>query len=166
MNNILIAIFFIITTSTYSQQFKSVEIGVDGLTCSMCTRTTELNIRKLNFVDSVIMDLSNTNGVITFKKGSEVSLEKIAKAVYDAGFSLRYLKAEFHFDTLNLTKGLCFSYHNEQYKYVGNEDKTVTGNLKMLLIGKKFMHAKEFKKWATSTNDACVTDKKTYYVSL
>jgi copper chaperone CopZ len=92
---LLFAVAFLFNVSALLAQFSKVEIGVDGLTCSMCTRSTELSIRKLDFVDSVKMDLTNTNGVITFKKGMPVSVEKIAQAVKNAGFSVRYLKADF-----------------------------------------------------------------------
>ncbi len=149
-----------------SQQFNSVEIGIDGLTCSMCTRTTEMNIRKLSFVENVVMDLSNTNGIITFKKGSVVSLYKIAKAVRDAGFSVRYLKAEFSFDSLKLGNEMCFTYKNEQYKYLGMESKNISGSAKLTLIGKEFMPPKEFSKWSSRTKTACAPDKKAYYVTI
>lgn len=166
MKKLFIAFIFT-TIGAYSQQYKSVEIGVDGLTCSMCTRSTELNIRKLSFVDSVAMDLSNTKGVIFFKKNTEVNLEKIANAVFDAGFSLRYFKAEFfNLNNIDLKKGTCFTYQGSDYKYIGNEEKTISGDIKMTLIGKKFMHTKDFKKWSEATKIPCATDKKTYYVSL
>lgn len=166
MKKILLLVCFILSLEGFAQQFKTAEVGVDGLTCSMCTRSTELSIRKLDFVDSVKMDLTNTNGIIYFKKGSEVKLEKIAKAVRDAGFSVRYLKAVFTFDSQNVNSGTCFSYGNAQYKFVGKENKTLSGEIKLTLVGKDFMPAKEYKKWSESVKDACTADKKTYYVTI
>src|SRR5688572_13483114 len=81
MKSLILKGFLLLSISGFSQQFKTVEIGIDGLTCSMCSRATEMNIRKLPFVDSVAMDLTNTNGVVTFKKDTQVDLDRIAEAV-------------------------------------------------------------------------------------
>ncbi len=53
-------------------QFTSAELGVDGLTCSACTRSVELSIRKLDFVKDVQMNLDNTVGQITFVPGKQI----------------------------------------------------------------------------------------------
>src|SRR4051812_34474653 len=78
-------------------QFLWAEIGVDGLTCSACTRSVEMSLRKLDFVDSVVMNLEHTDGKIYFKKDQSVEPDKIAQAVVNAGFSVRFLKANFNF---------------------------------------------------------------------
>jgi copper chaperone CopZ len=70
----------------------SVEIGIDGLTCSMCSRSVEMAIKKLNFVESIEMDLERTHGIIKLKDSVNIDYQKIAQAVKDAGFSLRFLK--------------------------------------------------------------------------
>ena len=75
-------------------QFTSAKIGINGLTCSACTRSVETGLRKLSFVENVEMSLENKSGIITFKKGQKVEIEKIASAVTDAGFSVRFLTAE------------------------------------------------------------------------
>src|SRR5579885_2179698 len=85
----------VLLTVASNAQFTQVELGVDGLTCSACTRSVEMGLRKLDFVKDVKMNLDNTNGVITFKEGIPVSIEKLAKAVSDAGFSVRYLQATY-----------------------------------------------------------------------
>jgi len=161
-------IFFIILAHSagFSQQFKKVEIGVDGLTCSMCTRSVEMNIRKLDFVDSVKMDLTNTNGVVLFKKGATIEIEKIAKAVRDAGFSTRYLNAVFSFTSQELNNGSCFQYNGNQYKFIGVDNKKVSGETTLTFVGKDFMPSKQFKKWSESVKESCSSDKRTYYVKI
>lgn len=163
---LLLGFALLLNSGSLSAQFSKVEIGVDGLTCSMCTRSTEMSIRKLDFVDSVKMNLANTNGIITFKKGMQVSVEKIAKAVKDAGFSVRYLKAEFQLTSQKVSNGSCFTYNNEQYKFIGNENNTFTGEKTMTFIGKEFMPPKEHKKWSGKLKEPCSPDKKTYYVTI
>lgn len=147
-------------------QFSKVEIGVDGLTCSMCTRSTEMSIRKLDFVDSVKMDLAHTKGVITFKKDMPVSVEKIAKAVKDAGFSVRYLKAGFLFTSQPVNSDGCFTYDNAHYKFIGKENTILTDEKIMTFIGKEFMPHKEFKKLEKNLKSNCGAEKKVYYVTI
>jgi len=158
-----VCLFF---TLSKAQQFTSAEVGINGLTCSMCTRTTELSIRKLDFVDSVIMDLTNTNGIIIFKKGAVVSVEKIAKAVKDAGFSVRYLKAGFDLDKQNISSGSCFMYKGGQYKFLSQDSTSLSGTATLIFVGKNYMPPKEFKKWSGKVKDACTAGKQTYYVTI
>src|ERR1700722_452721 len=89
-------VFLTLFTFSSRAQFVSAKLGVDGLTCSACTRSVELSIRKLDFVKDVQMNLDNTVGQITFIPGKQISMNKIAKAVTDAGFSVRYLQATFN----------------------------------------------------------------------
>lgn len=163
---LLLNLAFFLNSSSVSAQFSKVEIGVDGLTCSMCTRSTEMSIRKLDFVDSVKMDLTNTNGIITFKKDKKVSVEKIAKAVKDAGFSVRYLKATTSFHSQPVNSEGCFTYDGEQYKLLGRESTTLDGEKVMTFTGKEFMPNKEFKKREKELKSTCGTEKKVYHVTL
>ena len=84
-------------------QYTSARIGVNGLTCSACTRSVEMSIRKLPFIENVEMNLENTDGILKFKKGQEVDIFKIAQAVVDAGFSVRFLNADYTFSNTNIT---------------------------------------------------------------
>ena len=150
-------------------QFQSAEIGVDGLTCSACTRSVEMSIRKLDFVDSVAMDLSNTNGKLFFKKGGKVSIEKIAKAVTDAGFSVRYLNASFNFNNISVSENFCWNYEGGQYQFVKTEEKKMNGDITLKFIGEKYLSKKEIKKWSaiiSNTKGKGCNAKNIYYVTL
>lgn len=96
-------------------QFVWAEIGVNGLTCSQCSRSVEMSIIKLDFVKDVQMGLESTVGKILFKQGNDISFKKIAKAITDAGFSIRYLKANYSFN----------NFEGMSREYCKNE-KTVT----------------------------------------
>jgi len=52
-----------------------------------------------------------------FKKDTKVSIEKIAKAVKDAGFSVRYLSANFNFNNVSVSENFCWNYEGEQYDF-------------------------------------------------
>ena len=98
-------------------QFKSVEMGIDGLTCSMCSRSVEMSLVKLDFVDRVEMDLNSNRSEIFFHEGMYVSIDKVAQAVIDAGFSVAYLNALFDFKELIIDIHTCWNYANETYQF-------------------------------------------------
>lgn len=148
-------------------QFVSVEIGVNGLTCSACTRSVEMSIRKLDFVDDVQMNLENTQGTITFKPGSNVDIEKIAKAVVNAGFSVRFLNAVYKTDsTFQVSENYCMSYNGATYQFVKVTAGKMPGSITMKFIGKEFLPADEYKKWKDSLKSECKGTKSTYFVTL
>src|SRR5260221_11753478 len=89
---------------------KWVELGVNGLTCSLCTGSVERSIKRLDFVESVSMSLENTEGRVYFKKDAIIDLKKVAKAVKDAGFSVRFLRVEFNFDDVKVGADGVFMY--------------------------------------------------------
>ena len=88
-------------------QFKSVEMGIDGLTCSMCSRSVEMSLVKLDFIDRVEMDLNSNRSEIFFNEGMYVSIDKVAQAVIDAGFSVAYLNASFDFKEQSINTDTC-----------------------------------------------------------
>ena len=105
-------------------QFQTVFI-----TCSQCSRTVEISIRKLDFVADVQMNLEHTEGKIILKNGKKADMEKIAQAVTDAGFSLRYLKADLTIDNSINTSGQCVNYKGDEYVFTAAPKQPLTGNL-------------------------------------
>ena len=167
-------LFFLFLGFRTFAQFSWVQIGVDGLTCSACSRSVEMSIRKLSFVDSVVMNLEHTQGKITFKKEAKVDIDKIAKAVTDAGFSLRSLYAGITIPELTINNDFCWILENNNYHFIKVADsKVLKGTVALQFVGEKFMSKKEFKNWkmfciTTCTNSSISTTpfSKTYYVSF
>ncbi len=142
-----------------------VQVGVDGLTCSQCSRSVEMSIRKLGFVQDVQMNLEHTEGKITFKPGAKIDLKKIANAVLDAGFSVRYLSVGFNFDNVNTST--CVPFGENQFQFIKTEAKVLNGEAVLKVIGRKFMPKKEFKKWKEDLTPACDKAKgEIFYVTL
>lgn len=163
----IVVILSLTITANCSAQFTSVELGVDGLTCSACTRTVEMSIRKLDFVKDVQMNLDNTKGVVTFKEGSPVSIRKIAKAVVNAGFSVRYLQATFKTDSvLHVSNNYCLAYAGETYQFVEVNPSNEKNEITMKFIGRDFQASKEYKKVKKELKPMCGNSKNTYYVTL
>ena len=74
-----------------SAQIGVVRIGVNGLTCSQCTRSVEKKLRQLPFVADVSMNLANTSGEIRLQPGAAFRPAALPTAVRDAGFSVRFV---------------------------------------------------------------------------
>ena len=152
-------------------QFERAEIGVNGLTCSQCSRTVEMSLRKLDFVADVEMNLEHTEGKITFRKNSRPDMDRIAQAVIDAGFSLRYLNAEITDinKVAEMTSKSCIDLdHNI---YVFTEPLGIyTGKIaKLKFIGKKFLSKNEFRKMEQYMSQSCgntASNGKIYHVQL
>lgn len=164
---LLLSSVLLLTSLSTKAQFTSAELGVDGLTCSACTRSVEMSLRKLDFVKDVKMNLDNTNGVITFKAGASVSIEKLSKAVVDAGFSVRYLQATFKADSvIHVSDNYCFAYGDATYQFVKVQPTEAKNDIIFKFIGRDFQNNKDYKKWKADLKPVCSGSKKTYYVTL
>ena len=142
-------------------QIQSAELGVNGLTCSQCSRSVEMKLNKLKFVQKVTMDLEHTNAKILFKKDQQVDLNAIAKAVRDAGFSVRILTISIDSKKVDLTK-ICFLIHNDAFDIIGT-NTLKTGNVKFQLVGENFMSSKDWKGINMKRNPDCI-GKNTYFI--
>ena len=163
-----VALMFLIGfTITATAQFENVYIGVNGLTCSQCSRTVEMSIRKLDFVADVEMNLEHTEGKIVLKKNKKPDMDKIAQAVVNAGFSVRYLQADLHVDNTIVASGSCFNYDGDQYVFTDAPKQPLRGELKLKFIGKKYMAKNDFKKVEAHMNDKCSNATgKVYHVIM
>ncbi len=160
----LLRLFLTVIPFTAPAQFKSAMVGVNGLTCSACSKTVELAIRKLAFVQDVDMNLEQTEGKIVFRENSEVDLEKVANAVKDAGFSVRYLNALYHFQS-GVPDGNCVVDGNKVFQFSDKTKVKDTGEVNLLLLGAPFQPRKEYLSMKSSIVPLCaVAEKKLYFV--
>lgn len=146
MKNILVFLFMLSSTFVRGE-FLSAEIGVDGLTCSQCSRSVEMKLRALDFVADVQMNLEQNIGLVTFKKGKVIRLERLGKAVIDAGFSVGYIRAIFDFSDTNITPDGTFSFEGMVYMPVNDKPASLPVVAKIQLVGDDFMDTDSWKKW-------------------
>lgn len=164
---ILIAIAFVLLASRKGfSQFAAAQVGVDGLTCSQCTRSVEMSLLKLDFIKDVKMDLESTVGKIIFKEGAGINFHKIAKAVTDAGFSVRFLKALYTFSNLENTTSIKLVNVTEPFYILNDTGTKLSGTIQLMFLGKQFMPWQEFSKWkkAIKRNFGEIS-KDSYYVT-
>lgn len=159
-------VFMFLYSFAAKAQITEVQIGVDGLTCSQCSRSVEMRIRKLSFVKDVKMNLEHTEGKVYFKSGAKVEVDKIAQAVVDAGFSVRDLKAAMLFRNVAVSSNYCFAHDNNNYQFIQTPGQTLNGAVTVTFVGKGFMEKKELKKWQPYMKSTCAAKGKSYFVTI
>lgn len=161
---------FILLYFSSNAQFKSATIGIDGLTCSACSFSTEKSIKKLDFVDSVYMQLDKNIATIYFKKEKPISIYELSKKITDAGFAVRSIYAVFNFNDVTVTNNYCFIYENNVYQFIKTDtEKKLNGFVSIQFAGEEYMQKKEFKKWKILCTNSCIdlitpNIKKQYYI--
>jgi len=118
-------------------QILSASVGINGLTCSQCSRSVEMQWRKLPFVQEVEMNLEHTLGTLIFRSGSKVDLNAVAGAVRDAGFSVRSLEAKIDMEEIQVQDDRSFRIDNGVYVIL-NDAPLPKGIVSFLFTGKKF----------------------------
>lgn len=156
MRRIALLLFSIVFAATTAQaSFVSADIGVNGLTCSMCARGVEGSLKELSFIDSISIDLNKLIAHITFKKDAKVSIEEIAAMIDDAGFSVRSIDAVFDFTDLAVGKDFHYSFAGDTYHFVGIGSKKLNGPVRLRFIDKPYVSKKEFASLAKKTSFEC-----------
>src|SRR6187551_1375164 len=84
---LLCTIMLLACYSAFSQ-IDTVRIRVIGLTCSSCSKSVEEKLVHVEFVKSVQMNLNRNEATVLVDFSKKVNWNLLAKAVYDAGFSI------------------------------------------------------------------------------
>jgi copper chaperone CopZ len=144
---LLLLAFVSIGTKQSFAGIKWVDIGVDGLTCSMCSRSVEMSLRRLDFVDSVAMSLEKTEGRVYFNPTTPVNFDQLAKAVVNAGFSVRFVQIEFSFNDITVSNDGHFSYLGQAYEWLGFKNQMTQGAVTLKVVDENFLSKKERLQW-------------------
>ena len=137
-----------------SPGLKYMVVGVNGLTCSQCSRSVEMSIRRLGFVDSVSMNLENTEGRIYLKADLPPNLNEIADAVTRAGFSVRSLQLVFSTTDLPIKEDGTFSYKGMAFQWLHFNKQPSTSEISLKLVDAAFLPRKESMKWKDEIKSA------------
>lgn len=170
----LLSFLLVFLFTAIKAQVQSVVVGINGLTCSACSFSTEKSIRKLDFVDSVYMQLDKNIATIYVNPAKGVSLDLLAQRVVDAGFSVRSVFVILNVPTLKIRNDYCYEIAGVLFHFVKiNGDVEVKENISIKIIGAPFMPKKEFRQWQLYCNTSCVPEGvitnpvlKTYYATL
>lgn len=114
-------------------QYSNINISIAGLTCSQCSKSVEMQLKKLKFVTHVNMDLKATTASITTK--NQVDFYALAKAVSNAGFSVKNITAMLHLDKMIAQNDQCFLYQDNSFWIL---KPTTSKLITVQFIGKAF----------------------------
>lgn len=121
------------------------EIGINGLTCSMCSFSVEKSILNLPYVSKVVMDLNSNIAHIEFNNKEEVNFYSISRKIEDAGFSVGYLVTEINSNHLPVVLNEPFKIGNQSFYILGATILNDPESIKIKFMGKYFKSKSEGK---------------------
>lgn len=140
--NFVLVLLLLLPAAAANAQVLSAELGVNGLTCSQCSRSVDMQLRRLPFVKTVQMDLEHTRGTILFHAHSEVDLKAVARAVRNAGFSVRNLRVRIEMKGATPVSDQVFRIGNSLYA-IGNSTPAPEGTATFRVLGNDFSATRE-----------------------
>lgn len=149
-----------LTAFTATAQFKTGTLQAAGLTCAMCTKAINETLKELSFVQAVKADIKNSQFVIQFKNGVNVDPDALKKAVENAGFSVARLRLVLDFENVKVDNDSHVKIGNKTYHFLDVHSQSLNGEKTVTFVDRNFVLAKEFKKYATKTEMACVQTGK------
>jgi periplasmic mercuric ion binding protein len=83
---VLAALAAIFATPAFAA--RSIKADVNGLVCSFCAAAIEKRLKAMRATKAVYVDLSKKIVAVELKDGQDISLEKIAEEIKDAGYDV------------------------------------------------------------------------------
>jgi len=164
MKKIIIFIAFIAITISAKAQIVKAELQVSGLTCSMCSLSTQKSLATLDFVGEIKPDLNKNIFYISFKPNKTVNLDALKQKVMAAGFSVNKLVAIVNFNHVDVTGDGNVAFQGSTLRLVNPATKQLNGETRLLIIDKDFVPVSAFKKYNAQLKDATyatgIDDKK------
>lgn len=135
----ILSVLLCIAVAGAQAQTQQVVVSISGLTCSQCSRSVEMQLKKLGFIQSIQMDLKQTTATLKIKSGSKTDFRSIAKAVTDAGFSVAGLEAYMYAKQLKTDNNGCMQSGDGRF-YIVNAPLASPARelIKFEFIGKPF----------------------------
>ena len=88
MKRIFVLAAFAAMISTSAFAARSIKADVNGLVCSFCAAAIEKRLKAMSATKAVYVNLSKKIVAVELKDGQDVTLEKIAEEIKDAGYDV------------------------------------------------------------------------------
>ena len=160
---IFLLIFITLSAPKASSGIRWVDVGVNGLTCSMCTRSVEMSLRRLDFIDSIAMSLESTEGRIFVRENMPVDFSSIAKAIVNAGFSVRFVRVAFDFHDIPVSPDGTFQYQEQKFDWIDFKNNTNKPAF-LRIVNEHFLPKKDANKWKDKIRNAESANANTLHV--
>ncbi|MBA4167371.1 MAG: heavy-metal-associated domain-containing protein [Chitinophagaceae bacterium] len=160
MKKIFLSAAVLFTAILSNAQFTSAKLTAAGLTCAMCTKAIYNALEKVPSVSKIDTDIKNSSFVISFKNGADVDADALGNAVEEAGFSVVKLSLTGNFNNVPVSDNAHVIMYGKTYHFVKVNINTLNGEQTLNMIDKKFISAKEFKKYETGKGQPCLESGK------
>jgi copper chaperone CopZ len=123
-------------------QIAKVEIMATGLTCSMCSNAINKQLKTLNEVERVDIDLNKNLFVITLRADNKLTPKTFKDKVEKAGFFVgsMVLFMNYSNQTVEDNKQV------DNYIFIDTKAQTLNGLAKVKVLDKGYVTTKEYKK--------------------
>ncbi len=137
-------------------QVTKVSLQASGLTCSMCSKAVMKALDDVSFVDKVDVDIKSQKYNLSFKEKATVDFDVLKKAVEDAGFSVASFLVTVNVDSIKLEKDSHLLIGNQYLHFLNAKNQQLSGNVVFIIVDKKFVSDKQFKKYSATSKMECV----------
>jgi copper chaperone CopZ len=146
--NVFASFFIIISLFASNQvlaQFQEIEVGINGLTCSMCSYSVENSIKKLPYVNIVKMDLNKNIAQVISDRGNSIDFKEVTERVKKSGFSVRFLSFKLPTDVIPNSEGM-FKLNDRMFYIIYSDSKTLKAGATLKLVGEGYLPKTDLKK--------------------
>lgn len=161
MKKSFLSVLLLLVVIASNAQFSSAKLTASGLTCSMCTKAIYNSLEKVPAISKVVPDIKNSAFLITFKDGASIDPDVLAAAVEEAGFSVAKLNLTGNFKNVAVGNNAHVVLEGRTYHILKASSDQLNGEQTLSLVDRKFISAKEFKKWEATNVHPCLVSGKT-----
>ncbi len=140
---VILSFVFVIIANA---QITKVEIMATGLTCSMCSNAINKQLKTIDEVENVDIDLNKNLFIVRLKNNNTLSPKTFKVKVEKAGFFVgsMVLFINFRNQTVEDNKQI------DKYIFIDTKAQTLNGVAKVRVLDKGYVTTKEHKKLAKS----------------
>jgi copper chaperone CopZ len=142
MKNIVLIMLVAFSLNAKAQQMIKAEIVATGLTCSMCSNAINKQLKSIAEVDSVAIDLNKNLFIVYLKNDNKLSPNDLKNKVEKAGFFVGSFVAYLNINNVAIADNTQL----DNFVFIDSKAQTVNGIVKVKLLNKGFVTAKDFKK--------------------
>ncbi len=156
--HILLGCFLLfLVNKNVTAQITKIEVGINGLTCSQCSRSVEMQMRKIEGIKEVNMKLDKTVAEVEWGDAqAAIPFSKLAQAVRDAGFSVRFLAI---MDTLKFNENTATA-NGQKFCVIDNANSD-----KYFLVGKEYLPPSNWKAIKQNLKNAAYISNDVFYLT-
>jgi copper chaperone CopZ len=141
----LVILFFLCAIIAHAQITK-VEIMATGLTCSMCSNAINKQLKTIDEVENVDIDLNKNLFIVRLKNNNTLSPKTFKDKVEKAGFFVGSMVLFINFSNQAVEDNKQI----DKYIFIDTKAQTLNGVAKVRVLDKGYVTTKEHKKLAKS----------------